>query len=203
MYKRQAVVTLDRPAGGAFPRTVAITITGALAREPSLRDNGRGTLIVNGDFEQGPDPAPTYRRLPAGGISIPGWVVTGGSIDHVSSTYWQSVSGLRNVDLSGWTAGSITQSINGLIVDQPYRLSFRLAGNPDCGTPVKSMSVVIDNVAHAFTFDATGGSHADLMWTAKDFRFVYRGENPNLQIVSHEASICGPIVDDIRLVPAP
>jgi choice-of-anchor C domain-containing protein len=198
-----AVITLDRPAAGGFPRTVAITLSGPLAGEPALRPNGPGSLVVNGDFEQGPDPAPAYFRLPAGNISIPGWPVTSGTVDHVSSPYWQSISGLRNIDLSGYGAGSIAQAINGLIVGQAYVMTFRLAGNPDCGNRVKKMSVLIDNTAHPFEFDTTGGSHANLMWTSASFGFVYEGANPNLQFVSHEASICGPIIDDVRLVPTP
>src|SRR5947199_114896 len=54
--------------------------------------------VVNGSFEDGPDPG-GFTIYYAGATDIPGWTVTQGSIDYVG-TYWQPGDGARSIDLN-------------------------------------------------------------------------------------------------------
>src|SRR5262249_15845908 len=56
-----------------------------------------GNLLVNGSFEEGPDPGPgRFLTLNEGSTEIRGWVVTRGQIDY-NGTYWEAADGQRSL----------------------------------------------------------------------------------------------------------
>ena len=57
------------------------------------------SLIVNGDFENGPLVG-TYLNIAGGASTIKGWIVTGEGIDYVG-TYYRASTGTRSLDLDG------------------------------------------------------------------------------------------------------
>ncbi len=90
-------------------------------------------LLTNGSFEQG---NPQWNQwgwqsmFPPDSFTIPGWMVTAGSVDYVGS-YWQAAHGQRTVDLNGLNAqGTIQQSFS-TVPGVRYLVTFALAGNPD------------------------------------------------------------------------
>src|SRR5262245_40360108 len=56
-------------------------------------------LLINGSFEDGPDPG-EFKPLDEDADDIKGWVVTRGQIDYIG-THWGHADGKRSLDLGG------------------------------------------------------------------------------------------------------
>ncbi len=179
---------------------IALTATSpALARgsSPPAESAASDTLVVNGSFERGPGGTPLV-ILSAGSTAIPGWTVGRNDIDYIT-TYWQASNGSRSIDLSGFGPGSLVQELQGLAVGRKYRVIFDMAGNPDDGSPIKVLRVVINRQVHDFQFDARGSTRRNMRWTRKGFTFVYRGGASFLRFISLENSPYGPALDNVRV----
>src|SRR5712691_2108634 len=87
-------------------------------------------LLVNGSFEEGPDPgAQGVTWFNEGATDIKGWTVTRGQISYIS-TRWQHADGKRALDLHGSPGfGGIKQTFK-TKKDQKYRVTFAMAGSP-------------------------------------------------------------------------
>jgi hypothetical protein len=94
---------------------------------------------------------PGFQTLTAGtpsATAMPGWTVTSGSVDWIS-TYWQEPAGVTtSIDMNGTAsaghpsaAGTISQTITGLTTDEFYAVTFEIAGNPMCGPATKGLTV--------------------------------------------------------------
>jgi hypothetical protein len=55
-------------------------------------------LIVNGGFENGPNPN-AFTQLDVGSTAVTGWVVTRDAIDYCG-TIWPAAEGVRSIDLA-------------------------------------------------------------------------------------------------------
>src|SRR5262249_55429807 len=87
-------------------------------------------LIINGSFEEGPDPqGNAFVTLQKGSTDIKGWEVTRGDIDHIS-TYWPAAEGNRSLDMNGIGPGGIAQTFK-TVKGRKYRVTFSMAANPD------------------------------------------------------------------------
>jgi hypothetical protein len=129
--------------------------------------------LLNGSFETGIplNPQSPYRighsvELNAGDTtSIPGWTVRNGTIDYIGDR-WQAAEGNRCLDMSGTSAGTISQNITALTLGQTYRLSFMMAGNPEAAPAIKSMQVSIgSSLKHSFSM--ARGSH-QIIWGGRN-----------------------------------
>ena len=100
----------------------------------------RANLVFNGSFEIGADPG-SFTTLNAVDNSIPGWTVTGGSVDYIGS-YWQASNGVRSLDMDGYNAaGAIASQTFATVAGLAYWVSFDLAGNTDGLPTTKKIEV--------------------------------------------------------------
>lgn len=69
-----------------------------------------GADVTNGSYESGPPNSGGVVMLPSGSTAIDGWVVSQGTIEHVSNIVWQPQDGTRTVALNGTGPGGIAQT---------------------------------------------------------------------------------------------
>jgi choice-of-anchor C domain-containing protein len=186
----------DRGAGGGPAGRPA---TGGPAAGPG------GELVVNGSFEDGPEPDPAgpgFTVLEAGSTAVRGWTVTRGSVDHIGP-YWQHADGRRSLDLNGNEPGAIAQTLR-TGAGVRYRVTFRLAGN-NCGDgPPKAVVVSAAGKRAEFTFDATGRNYEDMGWVTKTWEFTATDSETILEFASttEVPAACGPALDGVSVVEA-
>ena len=178
--------TLTALAAGAL--IVAATTPGARAAQ----------LIVNGNFESGPNPG-SFATLRGGDRTIPGWTVTGVSVDDIG-TYWRGADGGRSVDLDGTPGpGGIMQ----IIATRPgatYVLAFMLSGNGDCAPDIKRMQASAGSVARSFSIDTNQISVSKRKWVRRSLTFRAAGTQTRIWLRSLDPSTnCGPVVDDVSV----
>ena len=152
--------------------------------------------ISNGGFEQGSAVSP-FSTYGVGG-DIPGWYVYFGNVDQVR--FWQSAKGSMSLDMKG-NAGQagIVQTVNGLVKNTLYAVSFALSANPGYaigGSPYATTSSP-DRFRHlrvdvngangdiynpgasygnqTFSVDTVGKTHENMGWQDQTFYFNYTG----------------------------
>ncbi len=106
----------------------------ALALVVAMATDSQANLITNPDFAVPGLNASGYNEFYAGTPSatgIPGWTVTGGSVDVVGTNFYAAGGGAsQSLDLDGFNPGTITQSI-ATTVGTSYVLTFLYANNPN------------------------------------------------------------------------
>lgn len=179
-----------------------------LALTVALAFGGTGlsaATLINGSFETPVTNVGAFVNLPGGSTAIEGWTVGGNSIDWIGS-YWQHADGMRSIDLSGGSAGRISQDITGLVIGTRYDLSFALAGNP-VGLPVvKTVNVAVGDENADFTFDTAGKTVTDMGWVMETFRFTAGATTERLTFTSLNGTAFGPALDNVSIsaaVPLP
>lgn len=159
--------------------------------------------VTDGGFEAGSAPDGGFATLGAGS-SFGGWTVASGSIDLIDR-YWMAAAGNQSVDMSGNSAGAIFQDF----VTTPgstWDLSFSLAGNPDGGPAVKSLSLFwgpsagsLDLVG-TYTFDATGRTRSSMGWVSRSAPgLVASTASTRLWFASATSTPYGPALDEVAL----
>lgn len=138
---------------------------------------------------------------------MPGWTVTSGSVDLVTSSYWQPALGSQSVDLAGSTSGSLTQSVS-TVSGESYALGWYIAGNPDCGQSVKSMKVDWNGrpvEGAPYTFNDTGHSDAAMGWQHEEVTVTAESTTSVLSFadVTPDHSPCGSTLDGVTLTGEP
>ena len=169
----------------------------------------RAVSVYNGSFELGTDPG-SYTTVNAGGTNVSGWTVDSGSIDYIG-TYWTAADGSRSLDMNGLTAGSISQTISGLLVGHQYRVEFYIAGNPDAGPSVKTLGVMASANSDTYNFDITGNSHTVMGWVPASFLFTADNTDVLLTFASlvttggttQNPAAFGPALDNISISETP
>ena len=123
--------------------------------------------VLNGSFEVNASSIPSggFTTVFAGQTTISDWAVVSGSVDWVG-TYWQAENGIASIDLSGDSAGKISQEITGLTIGDQYEISFWLAGNPDGGPGIQTGAIKVSAgpAGYNFAYDVTNQTHADMGW---------------------------------------
>lgn len=109
----------------------AIAVAGLAAATPSF---GAVNLVQNGGFENGPATGGQgFTTLGTGSTAIANWTVTSGSVDYING-YWPGNAGSNgSVDLNGINAGTLSQTLTGLVVGQVYKIVFFFSANADAG----------------------------------------------------------------------
>ena len=172
------------------------------------------SLLVNGSFETGPSMnGPLCPISPntcqdvgvvAGSTAIPGWTITGQSIDYTGSP-WDASDGSHAVDLDGTNAVlSGVEQVFATVPGKAYVVSFDLSGNP--GPPVlKRVRITIDGVTHDYQHDSSGQTINSLNWQALSFSFVASGSSATLSFVSLQETpnSWGPLIDRVSVIEAP
>ncbi|XP_017229603.1 protein BIIDXI [Daucus carota subsp. sativus] len=171
-----------------------------------VKDNA----VLNGDFEEGPW---MFRNASLGVLlptnldeetsSLPGWIVESNrAVRYIDSNHFTVPEGKRAIELLSGKEGIISQ----MVVTKPnkaYRMSFSLGhANDKCKQPLAVMAFAGDqaeNIHYTPNSNATFQT-ADVNFTAKAertrvaFYSVYYNTRSDDQ-----TSLCGPVVDDVRV----
>lgn len=160
------------------------------------------SLISNGSFESGTDPE-VFSTVSAGdSTTITNWTVSSGSVDYIG-TYWEASDGDRSIDLSGNTPGSLQQTFS-TVAGQKYFVTFDMAGNPDGGSAVKTLTVnTTGGTPVLYSFNSTGQTHEDMGWEQKVYSFIASGPTTTLTFTSTTGDAYGPAIDNVELAGVP
>ena len=161
------------------------------------------SLAKNGDFE-----VPHLGSIPDlvtyfEGESFGGWTVSRGSVDLIGSDWnpGQANTGVQDVDLSGLSAGAISQRLH----TRPggrYIVFFALAGNLDAGPVVKTMRVLWDgDVVGRFVFDTRGKTYQSMGYERHMVRVKASSTISELTFASAVHNPFGPFLDTVRVLP--
>lgn len=176
-----------------------------------------GAGILNGDFESpalsGLGGTFAQNTVPAGFS----WTLASGSIEVLTSAYWQPASGSQSLDLSGAGAGSIFQDFT-FATAGSWLIRFDMSANPDLfsrgdglGSGLKRMQVDF-GVAGMMSSLGTYGLESDsrtihaMDWTSFAVPVtVLDSQTYRLQFTSLAFGAGGPALDNVRLemVPEP
>ena len=164
----------------------------------------RAQTVINGSFESG---VPIFPNSNIGlyspdSTSVTGWTVAGGTVDYIGSL-WAAGDGNRSLDLSGVSAGTLTQLINGFILGGTYRLEFLLAGNPSGGGDIKSVVASLGANSQTFSINRTGATFDSMGWTSQGFDFTADATSLALSFTSLDPTASGPALDLVRIYPTP
>jgi choice-of-anchor C domain-containing protein len=159
--------------------------------------------VNNGSFEDGDFPqGVAFQTLSAGtpgAGSITGWTVTAGQVDWING-FWTAQDGAKSLDMNGFEPGTISQTL-ATPVNSTWVIKFYLAGNPDCGDGVKSLTVSASGAAaQTYTFtNSSATTHSDMGWTLESYTFVSSGPSTDLTFAADPAntSFCGPALDNV------
>lgn len=170
------------------------------------------TIILNGSFEMGVDPGPTYAVVDAGAANIDGWTVGGTNVHYVGG-YWTASDGNRSIDMNGYmgagqiAAGSLSQTFS-TVAGQWYSVMFDMAANPDGGPATKSMMVDADGQND--TFFSSANPKLD-EWDSMEWTFLADDDTATLTFTSLMTAAgdngWGPVLDNVSVttvaVPVP
>jgi len=155
------------------------------------------TGAANGSFETG-----TYidgggfQQLDAPNASIDGWSVDSGSVDWVG-TYWPAPDGGMSLDLSGTSAGSISQTFD-TTIGNTYTVAFLLSGNPEGPAELKTVDVsATGGTPTSYSHDTTGSDLATMVWTPETYEFLATSASTTISFVSTNDSPWGPALDNV------
>ncbi|HXP86009.1 MAG TPA: choice-of-anchor C family protein [Bryobacteraceae bacterium] len=167
-------------------------------------------LLVNGSFEQGPNPG-SYTNLAKGSTAITGWTVSLGNIDYIGSL-WVAADGSRSLDLEGSSGtcnlsipncpGGIAQSF-ATVAGQGYVVTFALAGNVSNRPVMKTIRVSAAGQSQNFTFTITGHTAAKMGWVTKTWTFTATGSTTTLEFDTADSPPTGwgPALDNVSVSP--
>ena len=145
----------------------------ALAAAGCFAATAHAAPFQNGGFDVGA-PANFVFDIPAGSTTIPGWTVSTGSVDWITSS-WTASTAPSSLDLVGSLGiGGVSQTFD-TVPGTVYVVAFDLAGNPGGGPTVKPLTVTVDGVARTFTFDITGRTGPAMGWARQSFVFTATG----------------------------
>lgn len=160
-------------------------------------------LLVNGDFENGPDGPGGVTTVAAGdSTTITGWSVVTGDVDLVTETSaFGAPSGDHVIDLNGNNPGSITQSLT-VETGATYFVSFLMSGDPFDGESVKDVRVTAGADTHEFSYTSpVGASREDLSSETRSFSFVATDSSVPITFESLDLTDnnSGPFVDAVEV----
>ncbi|MGI9475630.1 MAG: choice-of-anchor C family protein [Hyphomicrobiaceae bacterium] len=163
-------------------------------------------LVTNGSFEAG-NPQGQFSEYSAAqpGNPIPGWNITGGSVDHIN-TLWEGSDGDRSIDLHGTSAGTIETTVD-TVVGKDYLVTFDLAGNPVSGETAVDVRVTAGDESQDFSFNEStvppsGASYTNMGWTEQSFTFTADTSQTDLTFASLDpTSAGGPAIDNVKVLP--
>ena len=148
-----------------------------------------------------------YWTPDGGSTAIPGWIVTGVSVDYVVAPYWQASDGVASLDLNGSTVvngsyqGGVSQTF-ATLAGQQYVVQFDLAGNPDAG--LQNLAVTAAGTTQNYSINTAGRTLAAMGYTAQQFMFTATGATSTLTFSSADGAgdFQGPVIDNVAVIPA-
>ncbi|KAL3615186.1 hypothetical protein CASFOL_040847 [Castilleja foliolosa] len=173
-------------------------------------DKPKDNAVVNGDFEEGPW---MFRNESLGVLlptnldedtsSLPGWIVESNrAVRYIDSYHFKIPGGKRAIELLSGKEGIISQMVE-TKPNKPYRLTFSLGhGGDACKQPLAVMAFAGDQAQNIhYTPDSNS------TFQAANVNFTAKAERTRVAFYSiyyntrtdDMSSLCGPVVDDIRV----
>jgi choice-of-anchor C domain-containing protein len=157
------------------------------------------TGLINGSFEDNGnyvDVSGGFEELPAGDASLAPWTVDAGSIDWIG-TYWPAQDGAMSIDLSGTSAGTLSQTF-ATTIGNTYTVSFGLSGNPAGDPAVKTLDVsATGGTPASYSYDASGNDLSNMNWTTETYSFLATSASSTLSFISTTDGAFGPALDNV------
>ena len=187
-------------------RTAAASALAAIALTAAPSVAGAVEVLVNGSFEDIGAGVPegwgglTYYA--GGPVTLPGWTVTGGSVDLTSSgSFWgPAFDGNYSMDINGWDPGTISQSF-ATTAGQLYNVSFvygrNVAGAPDPARATVMAGGQTLNVTAAN--DGSFGSGHNMIWKSGGFSFTGTGSPTTLTLAAVTGGNGGVFFDKVSV----
>ncbi|KAB7648395.1 choice-of-anchor C family PEP-CTERM protein [Polymorphobacter fuscus] len=174
-------------------RAVAVIGAGLMAV------SANAAIITNGSFELGTDPG-VFSTENVGSTAITGWTVGGFGVDYIGS-YWQASDGVRSIDLSALSSGSLSQTI-ATVAGTTYTVTFDVSGNPDGGLGNKVLvSSISGSLPNVISYEITpGNSRSNMNWLTYSYDFTAFSNTSVLTFASAEFSPFGPAIDNVSIV---
>ena len=201
MYCRYSLATGVTKVRTNTKKYIAAITTGIVTAGLVAAPAFAAPILTNGGFEAGTFANPYNPVFAVNNATIDGWTVDSGSVDLIT-TYWTSSEGDQSIDLNGWTPGSMSQAFP-TIVGHNYKVTFDLAGNPDGGTPLKTLNVSATGGATTpYSFDTTGQSDSNMGWLPQTYSFTANSASTTLTFASTTTSNSdpfGPALDNVNV----
>ncbi|PKA55585.1 hypothetical protein AXF42_Ash006787 [Apostasia shenzhenica] len=173
-------------------------------------DRPEENAVLNGDFEEGPW---TFKNASLGILlptnldeetsSLPGWIVESNrAVRYIDSDHFIVPQGKRAVELLSGKEGIISQMVE-TKPDKQYNLIFTMGSAGDLCQPPLAVMAFAGDQAQNFHFSPIGNStsmSANLSFTAKAerTRVAFYSVYYNTRSDDH-SSLCGPVVDDVKV----
>jgi choice-of-anchor C domain-containing protein len=167
--------------GGSDLGTVDITVNAVNDAPEAAITIQNPNLISNGSFELGTNPGAGFLTLGNGSTDVNNWTISGDSIDYVSDNFWDAADGARSLDMSGNTAGNVSQSFS-TVVGAQYTATFQLAANTAGVDTDKDVIVSAGGSSQNFSFDATGHGFTSMGWEENSFTYYRHRHDDHLEI---------------------
>ena len=194
----------DDPSCGPILDTIALKKLFLPPREVN-------NAVVNGDFEEGPwvfVNASLGVLLPTNFAEetspLPGWIVESDrAVRYLDSNHFAVPQGKRAVELLSGKEGIISQMVE-TKPGKPYTLTFLVGSAGDsCQLPIAVMAFAGDQ-AQSVHYAPTG----NLSFQSASLNFTAMGEKSRVAFYSvyyntrsdDRSSLCGPVVDNVRVV---
>jgi choice-of-anchor C domain-containing protein len=154
----------------------------------------------NGSFEVGTFTTDPFDTLVPGSTALTGWTVESGSIDWIGS-YWPASQGSRSIDLTGFDAGAISQTLT-TTIGNTYVVTFDLSGNPAGPPAIKTLTVGATGApttGYEFDTATAGNTLSDMMWVSKTYTFLATSTSSVLTFASTTDGFWGPALDNVTV----
>ncbi|KAK4401138.1 hypothetical protein Sango_1219900 [Sesamum angolense] len=194
----------EDPACGPLIDSIAIR---ALYPPKATRDN----LLKNGDFEEGPYVFPNTRwgvlippNIEDDHSPLPAWIVESlKAVKYIDAAHFSVPHGQRAIELVGGKESAIAQ-VARTIIGKTYALTFAVgdASNSCEGSMIVEAFAGRDTVKVPYESKGKGGyKRAVLRFTATAARTRIMFLSTYYHMRSDDfASLCGPVVDDVKLL---
>jgi choice-of-anchor C domain-containing protein len=159
--------------------------------------------IVNGSFEAGTNPG-GFTTHGVGSTGITGWDVLAGTVDYIG-THWQASDGVRSIDLSGNSIGTIGQAVTGLTVGQSYQVTFDVSRNPDGGATPRTGIFSANGQNFQFSYSDPTSDRTNMKWATVSYTFLATAISAPIAFSSDSSGGCcfGPALDNVRIAAVP
>jgi choice-of-anchor C domain-containing protein len=155
------------------------------------------SLAVNGSFERPRLEHGTESKRFDAPARIGAWTVVSGNVDLVRAL-WVPAKGSQSLDLNGDTPGAVEQQLQ-TVPGGRYLIVWRLAGNPLCGPPEKTIRLVFGGTSVQTSFDTTGQSTEHMGWRTNRYELPTGRSHSDLRFESLTEGACGPAIDGISV----
>ncbi|KAL6544924.1 hypothetical protein OROMI_023786 [Orobanche minor] len=173
-------------------------------------DKPKDNAVVNGDFEEGPW---MFRNESLGVLlptnldedtsSLPGWIVESNrAVRYIDSFHFKIPGGKRAIELLSGKEGIISQMVR-TKPNKPYRLWFSLGHAGDaCKRPLAVMAFAGDQARNIHYMPDSNST-----FQKEDVNFTAKADRTRVAFYSiyyntrtdDMSSLCGPVVDDVRV----